>query len=142
MSSIGSDKEALAVLESDLAIRRLKACDEALARESARIRREREALTRRYNQLRMQRRRLRRAMERQAPLCALLEAAIEELDDKRDRALLRMRYLEGYTTQEICGALAADGQYYGQRHVERLLYEAKCSVLSRLRSGLEKGEEP
>ena len=47
------------------------------------------------------------------------------MPEAQGRELLRLRYVEGLTVPQVQQALAAQGRFYGQRHVERLLTEAE-----------------
>ncbi|MGX8693178.1 MAG: hypothetical protein ACSW8E_05400 [Clostridia bacterium] len=59
-----------------------------------------------------------------------LHAVMRGMPRDLDRALLRMRCLEGRTVPEIVGALEERGIYYTQRHVERLLRRAMKAALA------------
>lgn len=54
-----------------------------------------------------------------------MERFLSALPDERSRALLRLRYLEGLSIPQLGQALAAQGVFYGRRHLDRLLSEAE-----------------
>ena len=71
-----------------------------------------------------------------------MEKALRESDRKRarletflsaeargqDLELLHLRHVQGRTVAQVQAALAEQGVYYGQRHVERLLSAAERRV--------------
>ena len=54
-----------------------------------------------------------------------MERFLAAVPDERGRELLRLRYVDGLTVQQLQQALAERGIYYGRRHLERLLSEAE-----------------
>ncbi len=60
-----------------------------------------------------------------------MERFLSAVPEARDRELLRLRYIEGLTVPQLQHALAAQGIYYGQRHVERLLAAAEKAAEER-----------
>ena len=47
------------------------------------------------------------------------------MPEAQGRELLRLRYVEGLTVQQLQRSLAERGLFYGRRHVERLLNDAE-----------------
>ncbi len=54
-----------------------------------------------------------------------MERFLAAVPDEQNRTLLRLRYVEGLTIPQTRQALAGQGVYYGQRHLERLLAAAE-----------------
>ena len=54
-----------------------------------------------------------------------MERFLETVPEAQGRELLRLRYVEGLTVQQLQRSLAERGLFYGRRHVERLLNDAE-----------------
>ena len=54
-----------------------------------------------------------------------MERFLETVPEAQGRELLRLRYVEGLTVQQLQCSLAERGLFYGRRHVERLLNDAE-----------------
>ena len=84
-----------------------------------------DALNKRYDRLRAEKQRTSAALSRSRTDRARMARFLETVPDERSRTLLRLRYVEGLTVPQTRQALAEQGVYYGQRHLERLLFEAE-----------------
>ena len=93
-----------------------------LLRREAKLRAER-------NALRAVSRKLGREAEKQRALHAELEAMIASLDRKElERRVLRLRYIDGLTVPQIRSQLAAEGLFYGERHIDRVLRRGEAAL--------------
>ena len=54
-----------------------------------------------------------------------MERFLQTVPEGQGRELLRLRYVEGLTVQQLQRSLAERGLFYGRRHVERLLNDAE-----------------
>ena len=89
------------------------------------MRRELDTLNKRYDKLCAEKQRTSAALYRSRSDRNRMERFLETVPDERSRELLRLRYVEGLTVQQLQQALAERGIFYGQRHLERLLSEAE-----------------
>ncbi|MBQ6402282.1 MAG: hypothetical protein IJI27_00090 [Oscillospiraceae bacterium] len=89
------------------------------------MRRELDALSKHYDRLRAEIKRTSAALSRSRTDRERMARFLETVPGGQNRMLLRLRYLEGLTVPQVQQALEAQGLFYGQRHVERLLSAAE-----------------
>ena len=101
------------------------------------MRRELDTLNKRYDKLCAEKQRTNAALYRSRSDRNRMERFLETVPEAGARELLRLRYVEGLTVQQLQQALAERGIFYGQRHLERLLSEAEQAADARWTEWME-----
>ena len=86
------------------------------------------ALSARQRELKAERRRVDRALRETDRARWRMERFLQACAEGTDLELLTARHVRGLTVPELQAWLAERDRFYGQRHVERLLYEAEQRV--------------
>lgn len=109
-------------MRSTRALRELAQRQEALRQRELELRRREAELRSERTALRAAARKLSRQETAQRSLVAELEELISAMEGKAlVRRVLHLRYVEGFTLPQIRDALDAEGLYYGDRHIDRVL---------------------
>ena len=137
MKSIGYERTFARLKACARTAHELEARQQALREETDLVQRELDALHERYDRLRDEQKRTRAALCRRRADRERMARFLETLPDDRGRELLRLRYVAGLTVQQTQQALAEQGRFYGQRHVERLLSEAEQAAAERWTEWME-----
>ena len=106
------------------------------------MRRELDTLNKRYDKLCAEKQRTSAALYRSRSDRNRMERFLETVPEAGARELLRLRYVEGLTVQQLQQALAERGIFYGQRHLERLLSEAERAADARWTEWMEPEAAP
>lgn len=109
-------------MDSARALRELEQQREALRQRELELRRREARLRAERTGLRASARRLERETKKQLALREELKELIGATEGKAlMRRVLELRYVEGLTFALIRSALDAEGLYYGERHIDRVL---------------------